>query len=147
MLAYSLKAIVRSLWLLMHSLKLPVYSLWLLMRSLRTPVCSLTLLERNLWIPLYSLLPFSCSLRIYLPKTLMTFVSLTVIFYFYCNSSEFVPFIVSIISLKLFKPDSMFSIISLAKISGSGKLSKSVRLLSLSQKISKLVLSLASISS
>lgn len=73
MFACTLKAIVRSLWLPIHSLKLPVYSLWLHMRSLRTPVCSLTLLERILWIPLYSLLPFSCSLRIYLPKTLMTF--------------------------------------------------------------------------
>ena len=77
MLAYSLKAFVRSLWLPMHSLNLPVYSLWLLMRSLRTPVCSLTLLERRLWIPLYSLLPFSRSLWFILPKTQMTFDSLT----------------------------------------------------------------------
>ena len=55
--------------------------------------------------------------------------------------------IVSIISLKLFNPDSKFSIISLAKISGSGRLSKSVRLLSLIQKMSRLVLSLAMMSS
>ena len=56
------------------------------------------------------------------------------------------PFIVSIISLKLFSPASMFSIISFAKTSGSGKLSRSVRLLSLIQNISKLVLSLSIIS-
>lgn len=61
----------------------------------------------------------------------------------YSNSS----FSVSIISLKLFNPDSKFSMISFAKISGSGRLSKSVKLLSLNQKISKLVLSLAMISS
>ena len=88
MLAYSLKAFVRSLWLPMHSLKLPVCSLWLLMRSLWTPVCSLTLLERRLWIPLYSLLPFSCSLRIYLPKTLMTFDNFKRIFESYIVSLE-----------------------------------------------------------
>ncbi len=55
-------------------------------------------------------------------------------------------FKVAIISLKLLSPDSKFSMISPANTSGSGKLSRSVRLLSLSQKISKLVLSLARIS-
>jgi len=53
----------------------------------------------------------------------------------------------SIISLKLLRPDSMFSIISLARISGSGRLSKSVKLLSLIQKMSRLVLSLSNTSS
>ena len=51
----------------------------------------------------------------------------------------------SIISLKLSSPASIFSIISVAKTSGSGRLSRSVKLLSLSQKISRLVLSRATI--
>ena len=45
--------------------------------------------------------------------------------------------------LKFARAASRFSIISDASISGSGRLSRSVRLLSLSQKISKLVLSRA----
>ncbi len=54
---------------------------------------------------------------------------------------------VSMIFLKLSSPASMFSMISLARISGSGRLSRSDKLLSLSQKISRLVLSRAMISS
>ncbi len=50
------------------------------------------------------------------------------------------------ISRKLFNPASIFSIISAAKTSGSGKFSKSIRLLSFSQKMSKLVLSRSMIS-
>jgi hypothetical protein len=46
-------------------------------------------------------------------------------------------------SRKLFNPASRFSMISSASSSGSGKLSRSVRLLSLSQKTSRLVLSRA----
>src|SRR5690606_15816640 len=50
-------------------------------------------------------------------------------------------------SRKLFNPASKFSIISSARSSGSGRLSKSVRLLSFSQNRSRLVLSRASNSS
>ncbi len=50
------------------------------------------------------------------------------------------------ISLKLSKPASISSMISWANRSGSGRLSKSARLLSLSQKMSRLVLSLTVIS-
>ena len=46
-------------------------------------------------------------------------------------------------SRKLFSPASRFSMISSASSSGSGKLSRSVRLLSLSQNTSRLVLSRA----
>ncbi len=46
-------------------------------------------------------------------------------------------------SRKLFRPASMLSMISSARTSGSGRLSRSARLLSLSQNISRLVLSRA----
>ena len=46
-------------------------------------------------------------------------------------------------SRKLFRPDSRFSMIPSASSSGSGRLSRSVRLLSLSQNPSRLVLSRA----
>ena len=62
--------------------------------------------------------------------------------YFYFISSE-LSLMVAIIFFKLSNPVSMFSIISLAKISGSGRLSRPAKLLSLSQKISRFVLSLA----
>ncbi len=52
----------------------------------------------------------------------------------------------SMIARKLSRPASIFSIISLARISGSGRLSRSARLWSLSQKMSRLVLSRAMIS-
>jgi hypothetical protein len=52
-----------------------------------------------------------------------------------------------IISLKLSNPTSKFSIISAARSSGSGRLSRSARDLSFSQVISRLVLSQAIISS
>ena len=48
---------------------------------------------------------------------------------------------------RLSRPASRFSMISSASSSGSGRLSRSVRLLSLSQKMSRLVLSRASSSS
>ena len=48
-------------------------------------------------------------------------------------------------SLKLFNPASRFSMISSASWSGSGRLSRSVRLLSFSRKTSRLVLSRARI--
>ena len=48
---------------------------------------------------------------------------------------------------KLARPASRFSMISAARSSGSGRSSRSVRLLSLSQKMSRLVLSRAMISS
>ncbi len=57
------------------------------------------------------------------------------------------PFIVTIISSKLSIPALRFSMMSFANKSGSGKLSRSVRLLSFIQVISKLVLSLSIISS
>lgn len=57
------------------------------------------------------------------------------------------PFITSIISSKLSIPALKFSIISFASTSGSGRLSRSVRLSSLSQVMSRLVLSLSTISS
>ena len=50
-------------------------------------------------------------------------------------------------SRKLLRPASRLSMISSARSSGSGRLSRSVRLLSLSQKMSRLVLSRALISS
>ena len=50
------------------------------------------------------------------------------------------------ISRKLFNPASMFSIISSTRSSGSGRLTRSASDLSFSQKISRLVLSLAMIS-
>lgn len=57
------------------------------------------------------------------------------------------PFIVTIISSKLSIPALRFSMMSFANKSGSGKLSRSVRLLSFIQVMSKLVLSLSIISS
>lgn len=63
------------------------------------------------------------------------------------SGNYYSPFIVSTISLKLSSPASTFSIISFASISGSGKLSRSARLLSFTQKISRFVLSLETISS
>jgi len=56
-------------------------------------------------------------------------------------------FIVNIISLKLSKPASKFSIMSPAKTSGSGRLSRSASDLSFIQDISNEVLSLVIISS
>ncbi len=56
-------------------------------------------------------------------------------------------FKLAIIARKLSKPASMFSTISKANSSGSGKLSKSANDLSFNQVISKLVLSLTIISS
>jgi hypothetical protein len=56
-------------------------------------------------------------------------------------------FNVNITSLKLARPAPKFSIISSANSSGSGRLSRSASDLSLSQEMSKLVLSLAMISS
>ena len=52
----------------------------------------------------------------------------------------------NIISLKLSIPDCKFSMISSASTSGSGRLSRSVRLLSFIQVMSKLVLSRSTIS-
>jgi len=57
------------------------------------------------------------------------------------------PFIVNIISSKLSIHALRFSMMSFANKSGSGKLSRSVRLLSFIQVMSKLVLSLSIISS
>lgn len=64
-----------------------------------------------------------------------------------CYKLPYSPFIVSTISLKLSSPASTFSIISFARISGSGKLSRSARLSSFTQKISRFVLSRDAISS
>ncbi len=64
-----------------------------------------------------------------------------------CKCVGYFPFIVTIISSKLSIPDFKFSIMSFANKSGSGKLSRSVRLLSFIQVISRLVLSRSIISS
>ena len=67
------------------------------------------------------------------------FLRLRIAYYFLLNAA--------IIALKLSSPASMFSIMSLANTSGSGKLSRSANDLSFSHVISKLVLSLAIMSS
>jgi hypothetical protein len=62
------------------------------------------------------------------------------------NNDYSFTFSLTIISLKLSNPASRFSIISAARSPGSGRLSRSARDLSLSQVISRLVLSRAIIS-
>ncbi len=65
----------------------------------------------------------------------------------FSSRRNYFPLMTTIISLKLSTADSRFSIMSLANKSGSGRLSRSARLLSFSQVISRLVLSRFTISS